>query len=75
MLSFYRNPPNSHERRQKTSIKDLNRPQKTSIDLKGPKLTSKKSCPIIETFRTNTSKKNKLKGGSLIKKLETDDTH
>ena len=61
MLSFYRNPPNSHKRRQKTSIEDINRPEKTSIDLKGPELTSKKSFPVIETFRTNISKKNKLK--------------
>ena len=45
------------------------RTQKTSNDLERPELTSKESSPINETVKPNTSTKNNMKGGSLIKKF------
>ena len=37
--------------------------------------TSNESSPIIETVRSNTSTKNKLKGGSIKENLKIDDTY
>ena len=69
MLSAYRIPPNSKNRKQKISYRkqDTERPQMTSNDLKRHQLTSKKFSP--ETFKP---KKNKLKGGANI---EINDNH
>ena len=50
------------------------RTPKNSNDIKRSKMTSKNFSPIIETVRPNTSKENKLKGGSLNENLEIDDT-
>ena len=68
MLSPYRTPPKNHNRKQKISIRehDLERPQMTAKDLRRPQLTSKGSFPVNETVKPNTTKKNKLKGGSNI---------
>ena len=51
------------------------RTQNTADDLKRPEMTSKKSSPIIETVRPNTTKKIELKGGSLNGNLTNDDTY
>ena len=61
MLSVYRNPRNSHRRRQKISNceYDLERPQMISNDPKKPQLTSKES-----SLETVEPKKNKFKGGA-----------
>ena len=44
-------------------------------DSKRPLFTSKESSPIIEKVKPNTSKKNRLKGGSLKENHEINDEY
>ena len=75
MLPPYRISPNSHKRRPKISITNLNddsrrehdvkRPQKTSKDLERPQMTSKLSSPDIETVKSSRAKKKMRRGGNM----------
>ena len=72
MVSPYRIPPNIQKNTSNTNLDyisnsehDVKTLQTTSKNLKRPQTNSKESSPTIETVKPDTSKKTKLKGGTL----------